>query len=339
MTSALYGWYAQTFSDAIASIRLRCFTPMAALRDLGLDVERFDPSHANRYGAVVFSKIYDEKAIAAARALKAAGARVILDLCDNHFYGDDAFTRERTGRLGRMIEAADLVVSSTAVLTDQLRERFPGIADRLTLIPDYLEEASASQPTFLDRLALGRLDRFFARTPGSLRLIWFGNHGAGPAPAGMADLALIRTAVEAQAAATPLTLTVMSNSLAKYLRLVRPWAIPTIYLGWTAGRADAVLRRHHVAVLPINRNPFTVAKTINRPATALRAGLGVIADAIPSYEELRPYIPLDDWAGGLRRYAETRPSADPGIAAARAHLQHAYRPEAITALWRSALER
>ena len=48
------------------------------------------------------------------------------------------------------------------------------------------------------------------------------------------------------------------------------------------------LARHRVAVIPVECNAYTVGKTMNRPATAIMAGLGVVGDAIPSYEELRP---------------------------------------------------
>ena len=53
-------------------------------------------------------------------------------------------------------------------------------------------------------------------------------------------------------------------------------------------------------VVPISPNPFTRCKSANRPALALAAGVPVVADAIPSYRELAPYLTLDDWAGGLR---------------------------------------
>jgi hypothetical protein len=313
---------------------------MSELSGLGLSIERFDIARVGGYEAVVFSKIYDERAIAAAKALQAAGARVVLDLCDNHFYGEDSdpFTRERTLRLERMIREVDLIVSSTPVLEAQLRERFPAARDRMRLIPDYLEDEPAGRLSLFDHLALKRMEYFFERTPRSLRLIWFGNHGGGRAAAGMADLSQIRSLVEAQAGITPLTLTVMSNSYGKYRRLVSRWAIPSTYVTWTAGRADAILRRHDVAVLPINRNPFTLAKTINRPATAILAGLGVIADAIPSYEELRSFVPLDDWEGGLRRYANRRPSDDPAVAEARTHLLQTYGRDRISDLWRAALK-
>ena len=292
------------------------------------------------YRAVVFSKVYDRAALAAAASLKAAGARVILDLCDNHFYGEEInpVVRERAGRIEAMIQRADVVVTSTDALKSQVEARFPRARGRSVVIPDYLEELPSTRLSLFDRLALRRLERFFAETPHSLRLIWFGNHGGGPIPAGMVDLERIRRSVEAHAVQSPVTLTVMSNSHHKYRRLIRPWAAPTTYVSWTVGRADPVMRRHDVAVIPINRNPFTVAKTLNRPATAILAGLGVIADAIPSYEELRPFIPLDDWPKGLRQYADIRPAADPQLAAARTHLLETYKRETISGLWRTVLQ-
>ena len=120
-------------------------------------------------------------------------------------------------------------------------------------------------------------------------------------------------------------------------RVCGDWTIPVHYVEWSLDRADAVLRLQDVAILPIEPNPFTLAKTINRPATALQNGLGLIADAIPSYEELRPFVWLDDWRGGLEHYARVRPRDDPRLEAARAHLARTYRADVITELWAETL--
>lgn len=338
---AALAWYANSFDPGTASIRLRCLLPMARLAAMGMAVERYAPERRTAYHTVVFSKTYDEAALAEADALRRAGVRVVLDLCDNHFVGEetDPVIRERAQRLERMIAASDLVIASTPVLAEQIEARFPAARGRLAQVSDYLEEPATARPTASDRLALWRLDRFLNRRPGALRLIWYGNHGAGGAPAGMSDLLKVRQVLKRQAEVTPLTLTVMSNAYRKYLRLLSGWRIPTTYLPWTIGRADAVLRRHEVALIPVTQNAFTVGKTINRPATAIMAGLGVVADAIPSYEELRPFVWLDDWPGGLTHYAATRPAQDPSLQAARAYLAEAYRPEAITERWRALLTR
>src|SRR3546814_11248110 len=78
-------------------------------------------------------------------------------------------------------------------------------------------------------------------------------------------------------------------------------------------------------------------KTINRPATAILAGLGVIADSIDAYEELRPFIALDDWQGGLRRYSECTTAGDLLLDAARSHLNLRYSADAVGRPWHECL--
>lgn len=63
------------------------------------------------------------------------------------------------------------------------------------------------------------------------------------------------------------------------------------------------------------------------------AGLGVIADSIPAYEELRPYIPLDDWPAQLERYWNCAPSRDPQLAQARLYLESRYGKEQLGRQW------
>src|SRR3546814_1511098 len=79
-------------------------------------------------------------------------------------------------------------------------------------------------------------------------------------------------------------------------------------------------------------------KTINRPATALLAGLGVIADSIDAYEELRPFIALDDWQGGLRSYSACQPAGDLLLDAARSHPNLRYSADAVGRQWHELLQ-
>jgi hypothetical protein len=334
----MIGWYANSLSPAIASIRLRCLLPMARLAAEGVRAEGYSRGRRDAYETVVFSKTYDAAALAEAQWLKARGRRVLLDLCDNHFFGEREIgsVRERSVRLEKMIEAADLVIVSTPTLRDQLIERFSLTAEKLRLIPDYLEEGADGRLSLSGRFALWRLKRFLGGHPGALRLIWFGNHGAGT-PAGMADLARIRPMLQAHARAHPVTLTVMSNSRRTYRRVMSGWSLPTTYVAWSVNRMDAVLRLHDVAVLPINPSPFTLAKTVNRPATAVLNGLGVIADAIPSYEELRPFVRLDDWAGGLDYYGALKSQGSIDVAEGQVYLRQSYSDAAITGLWKQAV--
>jgi glycosyltransferase involved in cell wall biosynthesis len=59
------------------------------------------------------------------------------------------------------------------------------------------------------------------------------------------------------------------------------------------------LSAHDIAVIPVTENAFTRCKSNNRVATALSAGLAVVADSIPSYREFGQICRLDDWPGLL----------------------------------------
>jgi hypothetical protein len=336
----LIAWYVAKLDPRIASIRLRCMLPMQAVQKLGIQVGTYNSCDRDKYKTVIFSKIYDDRALYEAQRLKTHGTRVVFDICDNHFHGEDEhhFISARVERLSRMLVIADKITTSTDVLASQMRERFPDAAAKISVIPDFLEmPVERGDLTASSRRHVSRLADFHARSPGCLKLIWFGVHGARNAPAGMRDLAQIRRTLEISSTRTPISLTIMSDSYLAYLRSVAGWSLPVTYVPWSLDRADSVLTMHDVALLPINRNPFTLAKTINRPATAMGAGLGVIANAIPSYEELRPFIWLDDWAGGLDYYSRVRPRDDPKLAAGKAYLAKVYAGENIAAMWRDVL--
>ena len=90
---------------------------------------------------------------------------------------------------------------------------------------------------------------------------------------------------------------------------------------------------HDVALIPIEQNSYTIGKTINRPATAIMAGLGVVADALPAYEELRPYIWLDTWREGLEYYRRCNIPMDPALKLARQHLEDSYCVSRLGEMW------
>ena len=70
MTKApLIGWYASSLDSSIASKRLRCHFQVRRLREPGLRTEFYAPSRRGDYGVVVFSKVYDRRALAEAARL------------------------------------------------------------------------------------------------------------------------------------------------------------------------------------------------------------------------------------------------------------------------------
>jgi glycosyltransferase involved in cell wall biosynthesis len=309
----LVGWRPNASDPRVASVRIRCLNPVRELQGRGYPVEVFNPARSRAYSAVVYSKVYHDEALAQARSLKTNGTRIVLDLCDNHFYNPMGHEPLRTAgtQLRRMLAEADELVASTEAMAEVLRE-VAGPHKRVTVVGDAVEMriVGVRVAPWERWLAIRRLHALatgLGREPGRTPLVWFGSHGGPSGDYGMGDLPLMRSLLESLHRENPLSLTVISNSAEKFERLIRPWSLPTYYLQWSAETFLDALRLHAIAVIPIQQNPFTRCKTNNRLATALVAGLAVVASRIPSYESFEACSVLDDWSEGLQRYI-----SDPG---------------------------
>lgn len=338
---ARFGWHADSYDTSLASVRYRLLMPLAALQDGGVSIERFDAARdPASYDAVIFSKSHSPAALAAARALRAAGRGVILDLCDNLFaaHAVGHVSDARLARFRGMLESATHLSFSTPMLAEQIAAAMPGLSIPRHVIPDALDMPSdepspiVTSPRGLRQLAA--LDRFLNRRSGALHAIWFGKSLGRVS--GFAHLHA--TAARLAAQPFPITLTVVSNAPVRWWLGRWRWRIPVHYVGWRQETAAAVLARHRVALLPVEMNTYTIGKTLNRPATAMLAGLGVVGDAIPSYEELRPFIALDDWDAGLARYRHHWDGEQARLAAGRAWLIERYSAAAVARQWHSLLD-
>lgn len=337
---ATIGWHADSYDETLASVRYRLLLPLAALRDAGVAIERYDPARADDYRAVVFCKSHSPAAVAIARGLHARGAPVIYDLCDNLFAAARIghASAARCERMRAVLGLASHVTFATDALRQQIAAEVPEIAAPMSVVPDAIEVDPPALPARLgpvDRMHIARLNRFLARHDGALHAIWFGKN-LGRA-AGYVHLAA--AAEQLAQFGAPATLTIMSNDRLRAWAAARRWRVPVHYTPWRLATARALIARHRVALIPVERNDYTQGKTINRPATALLAGLGVVADPIPSYEELRPFIVLGDWPVGLARYAEWSDATQATLAAGRAHVAARYGPAAVAAQWRAVLAR
>ena len=256
---------------------------------------------------LVLSKRYDADSLDQAQALRARhGTRLVLDLCDNHFFSstDAPAWQARAERLSIAARSVDLVVTSTEALAEVVR-REAGAELRTTVIgdaaePPYTPSPLARWPRPMDEWRLAELTRRLRPEQGC-RLVWFGHHGIDYAEGGMLDLAKLRPRLELASTLQALSLTVISNNRHKFDKLTRGWALPVHYLEWRPNTVSRALQMHQVALIPINPNPYTRCKTNNRLATALLHGLAVAADSIPSYQDFADDCALDDWEQGLQR--------------------------------------
>ncbi len=277
-------------TPALASARLRCYKPTEYLNAAGWDVRPFDPARMNEYRAVVFQKAYSDEDLQIVAHLRGLGVRTTFDLCDNHF----VFADGRADRLRRMLDEVDAV----SVATPELGKL---VGRPAYVIDDALDDAPGDWWSELRR-------RWPRRRGSPLRLIWYGNAGLADPPFGLVDLARILPDIAAVHAHTPVALTVVSNSRTAFDRQIGTPPFPVEYREWDTAAFPRLFRRHDVCLIPVTLNPFTVCKTVNRLALSLLLGVPAIADAIPSYEELRPFVLFGDWRANLLQYA-----ADAGL--------------------------
>jgi hypothetical protein len=331
-----FAFYAARYSPRKASIRLRVLEPIAALCEAGVNAGRYPPLRATAdYDAVVISKAFGRSARKVADAARRQGCGLVFDICDNRLAGKKSVLPGRKARrTADLLGQADIVTVPTQRMGDLLVARTPHIAGRIRVVPDMLDDVSADagiSPSLLDRFWLKRLAAFHASHAGALHCVWFGNNMAGVS--GMTQMGAAIAELRRFAQSHAVTLTIISNKAGLYRRASRAWDIPSTYIPWSLGSFAAALRMHRVAVIPVARNDYTAGKSINRPATAIMAGLGVVADSIESYEELRPFVALDDWQAGLRRYAHAWEEEAPRLAAARAHLDAHYGRRRVAERW------
>lgn len=328
--SVRVAFHAHDYSAECASNRLRLFKPMQALRDMGFVVGRHDPALAiENYDCIVLSRAFSKQALKVALAAKSAGRPVIVDMCDNLFALSDHFGfRGRCDRLRELIGIADIVTAPTAKMASQLQGHVPKANGRFRIVPDALEIMPGDTT---DPQGLAGLDRFQRRHDGALHCAWYGS-SAGQL-SGFAHLDRALDALALFSKTHPVTLTVISDNRLRYWLARRNWRVPTHYLPFRSSNFAAALARHDVAIIPVGENGYTRGKSINRAATAVMAGLGVVADPLDSYEELRPWVALGDWQAGLARYAARPPASDPDLAAARQHLERRYGHAAVGMRW------
>jgi len=329
-------WYPHTRKTSVASYRLRCAGVQAVLAARGIS-----SSVAARPGdcdqdveIAIFLKAYDEAAHACARRLASKGVKIVLDLCDNHLVCDRAHPhlQRRRELLLRMIDVADLVTCSTPPLASFIPQAPTAVVD------DALEPLKDPWWAFGTLPRMSPEERIRSLADG-FRLIWFGHAGEDFPPYGLCDVEKIGSCLARVHSTIPLSLTVVSNSYTRFKRLVRPQPFPVRYQAWRRWKMPCLLRTHHACIIPVTANDFTVCKTANRPATALRCGTPVVAEPIPSYQELATVLELGGIETGLHRVVEDYGAALAKAQRGRAFVDGRFASAIIGSQWISAFSR
>jgi hypothetical protein len=156
---------------------------------------------------------------------------------------------------------------------------------------------------------------------------------------GLVDLIRIVPELAAAHARHPLRLTVISDSKKRVDQLAATAPFPIRYREYKTTTSQHAIRDHDLCIIPVSPSPFTICKTLNRPALALRLGVAVLADIIPAYQELRPYIGASDWVRNIDSFCTQRGAWNSRTEMGSDFLQLKYTPQHVVQQWNVVLER
>jgi hypothetical protein len=276
-----------------------------------------DVAHALCADVVVVSKVLARGSVELARQAQALGARVVVDLCDDHFD-----TPELGPAYHALCRLADRVTASTAAMADVIRQ---STGKRAAMIDDPYE-GPLGEPQFEPEC-----DR--------IRLLWFGH------PVNFDTVADMVPKLGVLARSMRLSLHVVSssknNGIRGYLEQVYRQFGPgltTSITEWTPQATWQALADCDLVVVPSLPSAKKLVKSPNRVVEPIRAGRFVVAYPLPSYVELTDYIWLaENVAEGVARAVANAADVRRRIAAGQAYVNRRFNQLAIGRVWEAVL--
>jgi hypothetical protein len=266
----------------------------------------------------VVSKVLAQGSVELAQQARALGARVVVDLCDDHFDTPDLGPAYHA-----LCQLADRVTASTAAMAEVIRQ---STGKRAALIDDPYEGPPGAPQFEPNR------DR--------ARLLWFGH------PVNFDTVTDMVPKLGELARSTPLSLHVVSNSsnsgIRGYLDQVNRHFGPGLASSFTEWSPEATwqaLAECDMVVVPSLPSAKKLVKSPNRVVEPLRAGRFVVAYPLPSYVELADFIWLgENVAEGVAWAVANAAEVRRRIAAGQAHIHRRFSPLSIGRVWEAVLQ-
>jgi len=278
-----------------AGARIRYDRLVPPLQDLGvdlslIDIDSFDPdqSHAE---AVLISKCYDARAVLAAKGSRARGKLVGLDLFDDYFsqLSDSRLVRYRDW-LRELTSVADFALCSTWQLAETVAAYAPALPIHVLNDPAPPVPSSEIRSRVADKIAA-------VRDEGKIRAAWFGVGGNRYFPVGLRDLPMCASVLrDLTVAGLGLDLSVVTDrrSLdAEGLASISSLPVDAHVYEWSEAAERDLLENCTIALLPVNSQAFSTAKSMNRAVTALSFGCQVLSVGYPLYASLGDFVYRD----------------------------------------------
>ncbi|MEX0409744.1 hypothetical protein ABGN05_29340 [Aquibium sp. LZ166] len=301
-------------------VRIRYERIVPHLKRLGhrLELKLIDElrtTEAARSDIYLFCKCYDIRSILLAEYFTAQGKQVGVDVFDDYFSQIDNRLTHLRSWMHRVSRHIAFFLCATEPMRARLSEIAPHIAAHVLNDPFDEFDLIALRSSTKSRAELARRSK-------SVEIAWFGTGDNPYFPVGLDDLcAYGDTLAGFRRYGLAPRLRVLTNTRAmtpqRLERLAR-LPVPTELEEWTLERETALLRTSFVTFLPVNAQPFSTVKSLNRAVTALANGTQVLSAGYPLYRELDPFIYRDvaDVAVDLMRdRLRLREQALPSLAA------------------------
>lgn len=241
--------------------------------------------------AFLFSKVQDARAVAMATEIRERGGVVGIDLFDDYFSqrGDSRLATQRNW-LRAMAGSIDFVLCSTPRM-QAVAASYSGNASNHVLNDPFgrLDAAQLAADLASKREQTMRTGR--------LPVVWFGTGDNPTFPVGLHDLVAWHDTL-AHLAQGPfhVELTILTNLRAldvKGLALLRRLPVSMKVEEWSEAREKEALATSLVSFIPVNAQPFSIAKSLNRGVSALTGGTQLLSAGFPLYAPLDDFIYRD----------------------------------------------
>ncbi|WP_119301921.1 glycosyltransferase [Dongia deserti] len=320
------------YQSPLASLRYRVLLPARELARDDIEVRfvdarqsvRFLPDGGTSESVYVVSKSFDHRTLEAAAQVKAAGHRVIVDFCDNHF------ARPGIGQhFLSLAGMADEITAATAAMADAVREA----TGRDSLVIGDPIEGPAGTPKFSPPID-------------ELRLCWFGHNSnldtLDPVLSGLAKRQMSGQQPLGGRRVTLELVTALSDPLLHNLKKVQQafaGGLTFVATQWSTEATWAALKRADAVVIPSLERGDKRVKSPNRLLESINAGRVVAGHPLPSYEMFSDYAYLgqDVWSA-LEEALGDPHAALQRVAAGQASIRRDYSTRAIAAQWRRAID-
>jgi hypothetical protein len=251
------------------------------------DIAEFAPDISDA-DAIIISKCHDARSLVAAAAISGRGLLTGVDLFDDYFsQTEDCRLARYRGWLSQLLPMCDFAICSTPVMANVVGDYRKDLP--VHVVNDPAPEKGIAQ---LPELLAFKLVK--ARSEQMVRLLWFGVGDNPHFDIGLSDLTAYGGILASLAnAGLDLELTILTNERsldADGLSLIGRLPVRTRVEEWTEIRERELLSEAFACFLPVNAQPFSAAKSLNRAVTALSAGCQVISVGYPLYNALSDQI-------------------------------------------------